>query len=140
MDEADILGDRIGIMAKGKLVCLGSSLFLKNRFGVGFNLTIDKKLKEDNPKIEQYLKEKLSEHVQVVSKVSSEMTFRIPVYLTPKFKEFFAQFDKDLDELLIQSYGISVTTLEEVFLRIGGLSEDEGKKSRNIERIKRMTN
>jgi len=52
MDEADILGDRIGIMAKGKLVCLGSSLFLKNRFGVGFNLTIDKKLKEDNPKIE----------------------------------------------------------------------------------------
>jgi ATP-binding cassette, subfamily A (ABC1), member 3 len=30
MDEADILGDRIGIMAEGKIVCLGSSLFLKN--------------------------------------------------------------------------------------------------------------
>lgn len=89
MDEADILGDRIGIMAKGKLVCLGSSLFLKNRFGVGYNLTIEKKQKEDNPKIEQYIKDKLSDHVQVVSKVSSEMTFRVPVYLTPKFKDFF---------------------------------------------------
>ena len=29
MDEADILGDRIGIMAEGKVICLGSSLFLK---------------------------------------------------------------------------------------------------------------
>ena len=29
MDEADILGDRIGIMKGGKLECLGSSMFLK---------------------------------------------------------------------------------------------------------------
>ena len=33
MDEADYLGDRIAIMAKGKLVCSGSSLFLKKRYG-----------------------------------------------------------------------------------------------------------
>lgn len=45
MDEADILGDRIGIMTEGRLICLGSSLFLKNRFGVGYNLTMVKKEK-----------------------------------------------------------------------------------------------
>lgn len=45
MDEADILGDRIGIMAEGKVICLGSSLFLKNRFGVGYNLNMVKKNK-----------------------------------------------------------------------------------------------
>ncbi|EGR32681.1 hypothetical protein IMG5_074470, partial [Ichthyophthirius multifiliis] len=39
MDEADYLGDRIGIMGEGKLICCGSSVFLKNRFGVGYNLT-----------------------------------------------------------------------------------------------------
>lgn len=32
MDEADLLGDRIGIMSEGRLICCGSSLFLKNRF------------------------------------------------------------------------------------------------------------
>ena len=42
MDEADVLGDRIGIMAKGQLMCLGSSLFLKNRFGAGYKLTLVK--------------------------------------------------------------------------------------------------
>lgn len=51
MDEADVLGDRIGIMAKGKIRCLGSSLFLKNRFGAGYKLTMVKKFKEDNLRI-----------------------------------------------------------------------------------------
>lgn len=40
MDEADILGDRIGIMVNGKLTCLGTSLFLKNKFGVGYHLSL----------------------------------------------------------------------------------------------------
>ncbi len=39
MDEADYLSDRIGIMNEGKLVCCGSPVFLKNNFGVGYNLT-----------------------------------------------------------------------------------------------------
>lgn len=35
MDEADLLGDRIAIMAKGELQCCGSSLFLKRKYGMG---------------------------------------------------------------------------------------------------------
>lgn len=42
MDEADILGDRIAIMTEGDVQCTGSSLFLKNRYGVGYNLIIAK--------------------------------------------------------------------------------------------------
>ena len=30
MDEADLLGDRIAIMAEGKVRCCGSSMFLKS--------------------------------------------------------------------------------------------------------------
>lgn len=36
MEEADILSDRIAIMAKGRLRCIGSSIRLKSRFGTGF--------------------------------------------------------------------------------------------------------
>jgi ATP-binding cassette subfamily A (ABC1) protein 3 len=32
MDEADFIGDRIGIMGEGKLKCVGSSIFLKNKY------------------------------------------------------------------------------------------------------------
>ena len=55
MDEADVLGDRIGIMAKGQLMCLGSSLFLKNRFGSGYKLTMVKDSKNANKAIGPYL-------------------------------------------------------------------------------------
>ena len=43
MDEADFLGDRIGIMSDGELIVCGSSLFLKKKFGTGYELTIVKK-------------------------------------------------------------------------------------------------
>jgi ABC-type multidrug transport system ATPase subunit len=40
MEEADILGDRIGIMARGKLMCIGTSLRLKSRFGSGYRVSV----------------------------------------------------------------------------------------------------
>jgi ATP-binding cassette subfamily A (ABC1) protein 5 len=39
MDEADILADRKAIMSNGTIRCYGSSLFLKNKFGVGYHMT-----------------------------------------------------------------------------------------------------
>ena len=55
MDEADVLGDRIGIMCKGTLQCIGSSLFLKNRFGVGYKITFVKKRRRSHPGLEKFL-------------------------------------------------------------------------------------
>ena len=42
MDEADILADRKAIMAHGRLRCVGSSVFLKTHFGLGYCLTLTK--------------------------------------------------------------------------------------------------
>lgn len=75
MDEADILGDRIGIMAKGELMCLGGSLFLKNRFGAGYKITMVKSNKQPNNLIGPYLQEKLGENIIKMSEVSSEITY-----------------------------------------------------------------
>lgn len=55
MDEADILGDRICIMAEGKIKCCGSSLFLKNRYGVGYNLVIAKKTRDPAPAVDEFI-------------------------------------------------------------------------------------
>jgi ATP-binding cassette subfamily A (ABC1) protein 3 len=55
MDEADILGDRIAIMAEGEVQCIGSSLFLKNRFGVGYNLVIAKTDRAPAPQIDKFI-------------------------------------------------------------------------------------
>ncbi|KAM9329474.1 ATP-binding cassette sub-family A member 10-like [Gastrophryne carolinensis] len=38
MDEADILADRLAVISGGHLRCLGSSHFLKRKWGIGYNL------------------------------------------------------------------------------------------------------
>ena len=43
MEEADVLGDRIAIMSRGQLQCLGSSTFLKRTFGAGYKLVVTMK-------------------------------------------------------------------------------------------------
>jgi ATP-binding cassette subfamily A (ABC1) protein 3 len=67
----------------------------------------------------KYLETEIGSEVKKLSEVSSEITYQIPNALSYKFKDFFTKFDSDLDRLDIRSYGISVTTLEEVFLRVG---------------------
>jgi len=40
LDEAEAIGDRILIMAEGRLKCGGSSAFLKHHFGDGQHLRV----------------------------------------------------------------------------------------------------
>ena len=124
MDEADILGDRIAIMAEGDVQCTGSSLFLKNRYGVGYNLVIAKKERSPAPQIDKFILEKL-DNTKKIQEVSGEITYQIPSESSHLFKKFFEEFDDCLDALGIRSYGVGITTLEEVFLRIGHGEEEE---------------
>lgn len=98
-------------------MCLGSSLFLKKRFGAGYKLTMVKKSKKQNTKLLPYLEKHLGQ-AELIQEVSSEISFGLPDDIESKFSEFFLQFDKDMKDLGVVSYGISITTLEEVFLHI----------------------
>jgi ATP-binding cassette subfamily A (ABC1) protein 3 len=69
MDEADILGDRIGIMTAGQLSCLGSSMFLKRKFGVGYNLTMLKTSSEFNTLVLPYFWYRLGKGVKKLSEI-----------------------------------------------------------------------
>jgi ATP-binding cassette subfamily A (ABC1) protein 3 len=59
-----------------------------------------------------------------LSEVSSEMTFQLPTESSSLFKDFFNELDNNLDNLGIRSYGVGITTLEEVFLKIAEHPED----------------
>lgn len=121
MDEADNLGDRIAIMSQGELKCLGSSVYLKNKFGVGYNMIISKNNQQKSDKIHKFITEIIPEAIQV-SNVSSEEIFQLPLSTISKFEGLFEKLDSSLTALDIESYGISITTLEEVFLKIAETS------------------
>jgi len=93
MDEADILGDRIAIMTEGQIECIGSSLFLKERYGVGYNLVVDKSTRDDVPELIQFVKERIPSSVKL-QEVSSEISFQLPKESSHLFKQFFSEFDE----------------------------------------------
>ena len=77
MDEADVLGDRIGIMCKGTLQCLGSSLFLKNRFGLGYRITFVKIKRRAHPELANFM-QSYFKGVEKAGETHEDISFVIP--------------------------------------------------------------
>ena len=128
MDEADLLGDRISIMSEGSLRCSGSSLFLKKEFGVGYNIVLEKNSsgRADDVAIGTLVKKYVSS-AETLSSVGMEISYQLPLESSAQFPEMLSELDTKLESLGLISYGISVTTLEEVFLTIarGALKGDD---------------
>ena len=66
-------------MGKGKLICCGSSVFLKNKFGVGYNLTIVKKETTDDSKPIIDTIQRIIASSKILSDVSAEVSFQLPM-------------------------------------------------------------
>nr|XP_006979007.1 phospholipid-transporting ATPase ABCA3 [Peromyscus maniculatus bairdii]XP_015853164.1 phospholipid-transporting ATPase ABCA3 [Peromyscus maniculatus bairdii] len=120
MDEADLLGDRIAILAKGELQCCGSSLFLKQKYGAGYHMTLVKE-PHCNPEGISQLVHHHVPNAMLESHAGAELSFILPKESTHRFESLFAKLEKKQKELGIASFGASVTTMEEVFLRVGKL-------------------
>ena len=143
MEEASVLGKRIGIINAGKMKCLGSPLFLIEKYGKFMSLNILKGDNADNEKIVNFVKS-LAENIEYEI-LSEEIMFRIPVKdddnaekkLRKKvdIPKFFQKFDENLENLKIKSYSASMPTLEDVFLNVA--AEDSKK---NIEKEKEKEN
>ena len=54
-----------------------------------------------------------------MQEVSTDITYQLPYWSSSKFSKFFEKLDSQKEKLGISSYGVSLTTLEEVFLKIG---------------------
>lgn len=118
MEEADTLADRVVIMSEGAIRCSGSPLFLKTRFGVGYILSLSK-TNQDVPidKIESHVKH-IVPSAMITSAVAGEVIFRLPLDAVPLFAQLFSMLRNSSSILGINSYGISLTTLEQVFISL----------------------
>ncbi|KAL2515888.1 ABC transporter A family member 2 [Forsythia ovata] len=128
MEEADILSDRIGIMAKGRLRCIGTSIRLKSRFGTGFITTISfsgdsngtpnrgDTFNTQHEAVKQFFKSNLD--VTPKEENKSFLTFVIPHEKEKLLTKFFEELQEKVKEFGIADIQLGLTTLEEVFLNI----------------------
>jgi ATP-binding cassette subfamily A (ABC1) protein 3 len=97
-------------------------------------MIVVKKSREDNVKLEDFITKNIPDSKKV-SEVSSEATYHLPKSSASHFGSFFKKFDQELESLGVGSYGVSMTTLEEVFLQVE--SGDSKKDAKNLENIKK---
>ncbi|XP_065066088.1 cholesterol transporter ABCA5-like [Rhopilema esculentum] len=136
MDEADILADYKAVLSKGKLRCAGSSLYLKSRFGVGYYLSMVTEEDADRDKIVDLVTGKVS-GAEMSRVHGKELNFRLPMKSVDQFPDLFASLEEanptnepcSASNIGVTSYGVSMTTLEEVFLK---LDDDENQISEGV--------
>ncbi|KAI1700931.1 ABC transporter domain-containing protein [Ditylenchus destructor] len=130
MDEADLLGDRVAIMVKGEIVCNGSVDFLKQKYGTGYILTVVLRRLDDssNPQaLAQNLILRVLEHIKrhiptatIQGELIGLQEFKVLLAYAEKsrFAAMFEELEYNQEKLLIDSFGLSINSLEQVFIRI----------------------
>uniref|UniRef100_A0A8C9FCC6 Cholesterol transporter ABCA5 n=1 Tax=Pavo cristatus TaxID=9049 RepID=A0A8C9FCC6_PAVCR len=116
MDEADILADRKAVISQGMLKCLGSSLFLKSKWGIGYRLSMH---------IDAYCNTEattslIRQHIPAASLIqenTQQLVYTLPLRDMDKFAGLFSDLDTH-SHLGVISYGVSMTTLEDVYLKL----------------------
>ena len=136
MEEASVLGNRIGILSGGKMQCIGSPLFLINKFTKNINLNITKNPEANDEDIINYINDNININNDNIEyeKFSKEILFKIK-NITPEinWSSFFTKMDSELVNLNIKNYSISMPTLEDVFIKLSQLSKNSKENSDNIE-------
>lgn len=125
MDEADILGDRVGIMSLGKMQCVGTTQFLKSTYGAGYKLIFDKAV--------DLTADKLNSLTSLVQKFvptakyfvedgsDNQILYSLPFDSVKLFGALFSQLEMEnfLEQFGVTNFGVTITSLEDVFLKVG---------------------
>ncbi|ODN03994.1 ATP-binding cassette sub-family A member 3 [Orchesella cincta] len=139
MEEADILGDRIAVMARGKVSCVGTPLYLKKYFGAGYILKLTAETQTEKENQSSAILDAVKTHVQDAYQMKEEkaghnfveISISIPCSDTtgPKLPPLFKDLDANKEKLGIQTIGLSLSTIEDVFLAIEENNCQDGEET-----------
>jgi len=148
MDEADQLSDRVAIMSRGRLACVGSPLFLKTEFGVGYTLVVDAGSSRVDAKSRSRVDDERERHheqhhprrhdhdhgdiaavIHLVvrgvpgasfrSRDGGTLTFALPASSRASFPATLAALESPRGKTLgVRACGVRCATLEETFLNV----------------------
>ena len=134
MEEADYLSDRIGIIKSGVIQCIGTPNQLKSLFGNGYLINCEYTDNNKNTAKELLLKYMPHCVVNDIVNKSNVLSVNLPFEFANEMKfvvnimnnnyEGDAGFAKDI----IVGVSISVTSIEDIFLKINGDINDVGDK------------
>jgi ATP-binding cassette subfamily A (ABC1) protein 3 len=145
MDESEALCNKIAIMAAGQFKCIGTSRHIKHKFGRGFSLIIKCRRSieptNDVAMLEKFIIENIPR--STIKETQYDSIFvRISYDKGSSSKkrqniaDLFYLLESNKDYLNIESYSISETSLEQVFLFLAkSKNKLKAKKNRDSYKI-----
>ncbi|KAJ2990990.1 hypothetical protein HDV02_004020, partial [Globomyces sp. JEL0801] len=110
MEEADVLGDRICVMSKGRLRALNNSITLKNKFGTGYRVSVV--TEQSGAQQVKDIVTKMIPNSILEDDAAGALIYQFPsssISSIPKFVDWL----EDNKGGLVKSWGLSQSTLEE---------------------------
>ncbi|XP_015235444.1 PREDICTED: ATP-binding cassette sub-family A member 12 [Cyprinodon variegatus] len=126
LDEAEVVSDRIAFLERGGLKCCGSPFYLKDKLGQGYKLTLTKKIQSpeaervDGADLKAFIQAHLPE-ARLKETQRGDVVYSLPPFTSSNassYRSLLTALDANLDDLQLGGYGVSDTTLEEVFLQL----------------------
>ncbi|XP_042506376.1 ABC transporter A family member 7-like isoform X2 [Macadamia integrifolia] len=114
MEEAEFLCDRLGILVDGSLRCIGSPKELKARYGKSYVLMITTLNQEEEV---ENLVHQLSPNAIKTYHLSGTQKFELPKHEV-RIADIFQAIEIAKRMFTIQAWGLSDTTLEDVFIKV----------------------
>ncbi|KAJ3176137.1 hypothetical protein HDU87_005514 [Geranomyces variabilis] len=134
MDEAEQLGDLVAILGSGRLEAAGSPAFLKKSFGVGYTLVVQLQPEAPAWRISDLIVSSIPNTI-VVSQVLGEATYRLHASDAHRVPDLLLDLETIGKSYGVASYGLSITSLEDVFIKIATEAELRIKEPTTRQRL-----
>ena len=127
MEEADVLCERIAIMADGEIQCIGPAHVLKRRVGKGYTFQIsssDSSPRHMSAVVDSFVKNMFpsAKLLEIPIGGLAKYEVRREDVVVSKVFRTLSKANEDHANLKMTSWGLAETTLEEVFLKLAALA------------------
>ncbi|XP_019147857.3 ATP-binding cassette sub-family A member 9-like isoform X2 [Corvus cornix cornix] len=118
MEEADAQADRKAFLSSGRLQNVGSSLYLKRKWGIGYHLRMHVNDLCDPELVSSVVRQYIPDAV-LKGQMRDELCFMLPLENTDSFPDLLSHLESSLLQGVV-NYEVTRTTLEDVFLKLQG--------------------
>jgi len=131
MEECEALCDRLAIMVDGSLMCIGTTQHLKDKFGFGylFSMHVDPDKVLD---LRRAVFDAFGEKAKLMEEHQGYCEFQIANDDTT-YTDLFRQCEKIKQEWGLDSYSLTQTTLDEIFIRFAKESKRSDEWLTNVD-------
>ncbi|KAK3244858.1 hypothetical protein CYMTET_45550 [Cymbomonas tetramitiformis] len=122
MEECEALCTRVGIMANGRLSCIGSPQHLRQRFGTGYRLEVRMSKREEQAALSELVRSTFA-GAQSQEDHMGRMVFSLPL-TDLSLSKAFRVLEDARSRHAFEDYSLSQPTLEQVFVSLTNKDHD----------------